>query len=223
MVGDEALLRSLDGRFGGGIDVVQARSVSEAVVQSLVERPSLIVCSGLGPQRLLDELWGDLQKVGLEETPLLCVGENPVAEAEGLPGIEFCNEESLLEAAAALLPARSAARERRPVQLLASMQRIPLDTGESSQNLANVLELDPESLLIEAPMRLEQGQRLALSFFLPHPGGGPSERVSVACRVASTHDDMALQYEAEVEFAEESSARAIQEFLSQPSEASEER
>jgi hypothetical protein len=80
VVGDEALLRFLTGRFGAGIEVVVARSISQAVVQALVERPSLIVCSALGLERPLDEFWGDLQKVGLDGTPLLCVGESPHAD-----------------------------------------------------------------------------------------------------------------------------------------------
>jgi hypothetical protein len=225
VVGDEALLRSLTGRFGPGIEVVVARSVSQAVVQALVERPSLIVCSALGLERPLDEFWGDLQKVGLDGTPLLCVGESPHADRDpgasnGYAGVEFCSEETLLEAAAALLPAARTGPERRRVQLLASMQRIPWDAGEG-QNLANVLELAPESLRIESPMRLESGQRLALSFFLPSNRDGSSERVSVTCRVTEACDDMALEYEAEVDLADAAAARAIEDFLSKPPEACE--
>ena len=228
VVGDEALLRRLTGRFGAGIEVVVARSVSQAVVQALVERPALIVCSQLGLERPLEDFWADLQKVGLTDTPLLCVGEGPGAEGDPRPGngrggVEFCSEETLLEAAAALLPAPRTTPERRRVQLLASMQRLPWDTGGSTQDLANVLELAPESLRIESPMRLESGQRLALSFFLPRNGCGPAERVSVTCRVIEACDDMALEYEAEVDLADGPSAQAIADFLSQPPEASEER
>ena len=223
VVGDDALLRSLEGRFGPGIDVVGTRSVSQTVVQALVERPSLIICSQLGLEGPLEELWGGLQKVGLESTPVLCVGDDPHSSGESRPGIEFCDEETLLEAAAVLLPAPRAKPARRQVQLLASMQRIPWDAAENDQNLANVLELDAETVLVESPIRLEPGQRLALSFFLPRRGCGPSERVSLACQVTGVCDDMALQYEAEVDFADEPSARALAEFLSQSLEASEER
>ncbi len=223
VVGDEALLRSLRGRFGAGIDVVGTRSVSQAVVQALVERPSLIICSQLGLEGPLEELWSDLQKVGLESTPVLCVGNDPLSSGESRSGIEFCDQETLLEAAAALIPPPRPKPERRQVQLLASMQRIPWDAGKGGQNLANVLELDAESVRVESPIRLEPGQRLALSFFLPRRRDGPSERVSLACQVTGACDDMALQYEADVDFADETSARALAEFLSQPLEATEER
>lgn len=216
-VGGKSLLRSLNGRFGAGIEVLGTDSVDQAVVQALVERPDLIVCADADLDGPVEEFWGDLQKVGLERTPLLCVGEAPVRASEASrDGFAFCTEETLLEAVAELLPDPGESGARRNVQLLASLTRVPWVSEDGGQELANVLELGPSSLLVESPILLERGQRLALSFFLPPARAGTAQQVSLACVVTAPRDEEALQYEADIDFMDDAATAALAGFLSQP-------
>ncbi len=223
VVQDDALRTTLSERFeaGGQVQVSGARTPGAALLQALLERPGLIVCSPRSLELSPDAFQGRLARLGLGTTPLLCVHEDAAtgpAQTAGEPA--HCTAQGLFDAVGALLPLSRTGPRRRRVQLLASMDRMDRDDTAKVHGLANVIELAEKELVIEAPLPLEVGQRLALSFFLPREAAGPGQplgpslRITLTCAIRHVIDELRLHYEADIQHGDERSQEALAAFVS---------
>lgn len=212
------LLGTLRDRFAaaGAVAVVGAESSRAALVQAALERPALVVCHAETLGEPVSDLATGLDKLGLVGTRILCVG----ADDEGPEGrVVRCRPERLVETLVAYLPSAGARSERVPVQILASVDRLGAPDPTQPPVCANVLELAPESLLVEAPLVLDVDERVALHFFLRRAGATRSTRVSFTCTVEACAEASSLLYELRVDHTDAASRRAVLEFLSEGREA----
>jgi hypothetical protein len=218
VVGDGVLLGTLRDRFAaaGAVEVAGAESCRAALVRAALERPALVVCHVETLGEPVAGLAAGLDKLGLPGTRILCVG----ADEGGPEGrIVGCLPERLFETLVACLPSAGARSERAPVQILASVDRFGAPDPTRPPVCANLLGLAPESLLVEAPLALDVGERVALHFFVRRAGAARATRVSLTCTVEACSDASSLHYELRVDRMDAASRRAIHEYLSEGREA----
>jgi hypothetical protein len=185
-------------------------------VRAALERPALVVCHAATLGEPVADLAAGLDELGLSSTRILCVGaEDPVPEDR----IVVCLPERLFETVVACLPSAAARSERAPVRILASLDRFGAPDPTRPPVCSNVLELAPESLLVEAPVALDVGEHVALHFFVRRAGTVRATRVSLTCTVEACSDASSLHYEMRVDRMDAASRRAIHEFLSEGREA----
>jgi hypothetical protein len=218
VVGDGVLLGTLRDRFAaaGAVEVVAAESGRVAMVRAALERPALVVCHAETTGMPIGTLAAQLDKLGLGESRIVCVG---ASEDDSEGRIVGCTPERLFETVIACLPAAGARSQRLPVQILVSVDRLAASDPTRPPDFANLLELAPDSLLVEAPNAFLPGDRLALQFFLRRSGAARSTRISLTCTVEGCADARSLHYEARIDRIDAASRRAIQEFLSEGREA----
>ncbi len=103
---------------------------------------------------------------------------------------------------------------QRDTALLTTVQGAGDDGVARTLCFGNILELEPDALLLESKREFEIGVALILNVVFPRVERGPKSVVSVGCVVVKVRDSVRLHYDLGIEDMDDEARLQLAEFLS---------
>jgi hypothetical protein len=209
-----ALNRHLSGV--DSVELIETTTTEMGTILAQIERPDIVVCSGIsagsGPRGLLREL----RKRGLDDIHVVCVddgdgGGDPGSQAAA--GLSVCDSEHFVSVVTELLEL-SEEKPEQGVELLAHYEIRSDSQGAPRRGFAILFELNERHLLLESDIPLDTGGELLLSFFLS-PAGAERTKISLTCIISHCRDDKLLRYSARVSKIEQGTKTELQRFAAE--------
>jgi hypothetical protein len=203
VINNVGLWLSLNRHFAGqgSVRLSEAPSLEMGIRLAKVELPDLVVCSAHDLGHSPAELSRLFAEVGLETMPVVCVDDRATRSdymEAGETGLSVCSSGAFLESVESAMPVPERRGTSTCVDLLAHFELLSDQPDETHRGFVNVLEVDAGTLLIESNQRMEIGDLLQISLFLPRTDekAVSEERVQVSmrCEVRHCRDESKLLY-----------------------------